>query len=67
MRKAISESRVVVIIVLFFVADRNECVKEMKRWLCEGEIIVCGRYMGSTFAYQKRTFERSYREACSMA
>ena len=52
-RKAISENRDAVTIALLFVADRNEHVKEIKKWLREGKIIICDRYIDSTFAYQK--------------
>lgn len=52
-RKAINENKDAVTIALLFVADRNEHVKEVKKWLNEGKLVICDRYMDSTFAYQK--------------
>lgn len=35
-----------------FIADRFIHVKEIKRWLDEGYIVLCDRYAESTYAYQ---------------
>jgi dTMP kinase len=39
-------------IALAFTADRNEHVKKIRKWLDEGMIVLCDRYIDSTYAYQ---------------
>jgi dTMP kinase len=35
-----------------FIADRIEHTKKIKKWLNEGKIVLCDRYIDSTYAYQ---------------
>lgn len=35
-----------------FIADRLEHVKQIKKWLNQGKIVLCDRYAESTYAYQ---------------
>jgi dTMP kinase len=35
-----------------FIADRIEHGKQIKKWLDEGKIVLCDRYVDSTYAYQ---------------
>lgn len=44
-------------ISLLFTADRYEHVKLIKNWLDEGKIIICDRYVDSTYAYQSVQLE----------
>jgi len=37
---------------LLFVADRAEHTRDMKKWIDEGNIVLCDRYYASTLAYQ---------------
>lgn len=37
---------------LLFSADRNEHVKEIKKLIDEGKIVICDRYADSTISYQ---------------
>lgn len=50
--KAIEENCSPVTIALLFMADRYEHVIQIRKWLEEKNIILCDRYMDSTFAYQ---------------
>ncbi|KAA0004028.1 MAG: dTMP kinase [Thermoplasmata archaeon] len=50
--KAIEERKDAITISLLFMADRNEHVKKIREWVEEGKIVLCDRYMDSTFAYQ---------------
>ncbi|MCD6481786.1 MAG: dTMP kinase [Thermoplasmata archaeon] len=50
--KAIEEGRDAITIALLFMADRREHIKEIEKWLSEGKIVICDRFMDSTFAYQ---------------
>ena len=52
-KKALEEKRDAVTIAFLFLADRNEHIKEIKKWLNEGKIVICDRFIDSTFAYQK--------------
>ncbi len=52
-RKALEENRDAITIAFLFMADRNEHVKKIKKWLNEGKIVICDRFADSTFAYQK--------------
>jgi len=56
-KKAIDEGRDAITIALLFLADRMEHVKEMKKWLEEGKIVLCDRYIDSTYAYQKEALK----------
>ena len=51
--KAMEEKRNAITIALLFMADRNEHIKEIKKWISQGKIVICDRFMDSTFAYQK--------------
>jgi len=37
---------------LVFIADRIEHGKQIRKWLDEGKIVLCDRYINSTYAYQ---------------
>ncbi|MBC7081671.1 MAG: dTMP kinase [Thermoplasmatales archaeon] len=50
---AISKDVDGITISLLFCADRNEHLKEIRKWLGEGKIVICDRYFDSTLAYQK--------------
>jgi len=52
-KKAIKKDVDGITIALLFSADRNEHLKEIKKWLNEGRIVICDRYFDSTIAYQK--------------
>lgn len=52
-KKALEEKRDAITIALLFMADRNEHLKEIKKWLEKGKIVICDRFIDSTFAYQK--------------
>ncbi len=51
--RAMEEKRSPVTIALLFMADRREHLNEMKKWLAEGKLVICDRFIDSTFAYQK--------------
>jgi dTMP kinase len=55
--RAIMEGTDPITIALSFMADRNEHVKKIRRWLKEGKIVICDRYADSTFAYQGAQLE----------
>ena len=44
---------------LVFIADRIEHTKQIKKWLDEGKIVLCDRYVDSTYAYQAAQLEDS--------
>ena len=50
--KAIEEKCDPVTIALAFMADRNEHVHQIRKWLKKDKSVMCDRYMDSTFAYQ---------------
>ena len=50
--KAIEENCHPLTIALTFMADRNEHVIQIRKWLEKKSIVLCDRYMDSTFAYQ---------------
>ncbi|RLF44774.1 MAG: dTMP kinase [Thermoplasmata archaeon] len=50
--RAVEEGKDAITISLLFMADRKEHVKEIHEWIGEGNIVLCDRYMDSTFAYQ---------------
>ena len=50
--KAIEEKKDAITISLLFMADRNEHLKDIHKWIEEGKVVLCDRYMDSTFAYQ---------------
>ncbi len=52
-KKALEENRDAITIALLFMADRNEHIKEIRKWLNEGKIVICDRFIDSTLAYQK--------------
>ena len=52
-RRALEEERDAVTIALLYLADRNEHVKEIIKYMEEGKIVICDRFIDSTFAYQK--------------
>lgn len=52
-KRALEEKRDAITIALLFLADRNEHIKEIKNWMEEGKIVICDRFIDSTFAYQK--------------
>jgi len=52
-KKAIDKRADGMTLALLFSADRNEHLKEIKKWLKEGKIVICDRYFDSTLAYQK--------------
>ena len=52
-KKAIEERKNVITIALLFMADRSQHVKEIKKWIEDGKIVLCDRYIDSTYAYQK--------------
>ena len=51
-KKAMNEQKNAITIALLFLADRNEHIKEIKKWIEEGKIVLCDRYIDSTIAYQ---------------
>ena len=51
-KKAMDERKDAMTIALLFLADRIEHIKEIKKWLDEGKIVLCDRYIDSTIAYQ---------------
>jgi len=51
--RAMEEKKDAITIALLFMADRNEHIKEIKRWISQGKIVICDRFIDSTFAYQK--------------
>ncbi len=51
--KAIEERKDAKTIALLFIADRIEHIIKIKKWLDEEKIVLCDRYIDSTFAYQK--------------
>jgi dTMP kinase len=55
--RSIEEKLDPITIALYFMADRNEHVKKIRRWLKEGKIVICDRYADSTFAYQGAQLE----------
>ena len=50
--KAIEENCHPLTIALTFMADRNEHVIQIRKWLEKKSVVLCDRYMDSTFAYQ---------------
>ncbi len=50
--KATEENCNPLTIALLFMADRNEHVVQIRRWLEKKSVVLCDRYMDSTFAYQ---------------
>jgi dTMP kinase len=50
--RAVEEYNHPLTIALAFMADRNEHVKQIKKWLQNGKLVLCDRYIDSTFAYQ---------------
>ena len=56
-KKAIEEGRDAITIALLFLADRREHVKEIRKWINEGKIVLCDRYIDSTYAYQKEALK----------
>lgn len=50
--KALENKMDAITVALLFMADRNEHVKKIKKWIEEGKIVICDRYIDSTFAYQ---------------
>ena len=56
-RRALEEEMDAITIALLFLADRNEHVKEIRKYMEEGKIVICDRFIDSTFAYQKEHLE----------
>ncbi|MEM2387749.1 MAG: dTMP kinase [Candidatus Thermoplasmatota archaeon] len=52
-KKAINKQADGITLALLFCADRNEHLKEIKKWIEDGKIVICDRYFDSTLAYQK--------------
>ncbi len=52
-KRALEEKRDGITIALLFMADRNEHIREIKNWMKKGKIVICDRFIDSTFAYQK--------------
>ena len=50
--RAVEEKKDAVTTAFLFAADRNEHVKEIKKWIDEGKIVICDRYADSTISYQ---------------
>jgi len=50
--KAIEEKKDAITISLLFMADRKEHLKDIRNWIKKGKVVLCDRYMDSTFAYQ---------------
>lgn len=50
--KALEGKMDAITVALLFMADRSEHVKKIKKWIAEGKIVICDRYIDSTFAYQ---------------
>lgn len=42
-----------------FIADRYEHCKQIKKWLDTGKIVLCDRYVESTYAYQAAQMQKS--------
>jgi dTMP kinase len=42
-----------------FIADRYEHCKQIKKWLDTGKIVLCDRYVESTYAYQAAQMQES--------
>ena len=40
-----------------FISDRIEHCKKIKNWLSNGKIVICDRYVDSTYAYQSAQME----------
>ncbi|HDM25066.1 dTMP kinase [Euryarchaeota archaeon ex4484_162] len=51
-KKCIEENSEPIMTTFAFIADRMQHVKELKRWLERGKIVLCDRYADSTYAYQ---------------
>ena len=51
--RAMEEQRDPITIALLFIADRKEHLSEIEKWLDEGKLVICDRFIDSTFAYQK--------------
>lgn len=51
--RAMEEKRDPITIALLFIADRKEHLNDMRKWLEEGKLVICDRFIDSTFAYQK--------------
>ncbi|KAA0015223.1 MAG: dTMP kinase [Thermoplasmata archaeon] len=60
--RAIEERKDAKTIALLFIADRNEHTIAIKKWLNEGKIVLCDRYIDSTFAYQKEHLKMEHAE-----
>ena len=58
-KKAIEEGKDAITIALLFMADRNEHIKKIKEWLRQGKIVLCDRYLDSTYAYQKEALKKA--------
>jgi len=56
-KKCIDKGADPLVIALLFVADRIEHVRKIKEWLEEGHIVLCDRYVDSTYAYQSVQLE----------
>ncbi|MDD3492948.1 MAG: dTMP kinase [Candidatus Thermoplasmatota archaeon] len=50
--RAVKEGLDAVTVSLLFTADRNQHVREIRRWLSDGTTVLCDRYVHSTIAYQ---------------
>ena len=50
--RAVEEGCHPVTLALAFMADRSEHVLQIKKWLDEGNLVLCDRYVDSTLAYQ---------------
>lgn len=50
--KTVEEKCHPVTIALTFMADRNQHVIQIRKWLEKKNLVLCDRYMDSTFAYQ---------------
>ena len=56
-KKAIEEGKDAITIALLFMADRNEHIVKIKKWINGGKIVLCDRYLDSTYAYQKEALK----------
>ncbi|MCD6222142.1 MAG: dTMP kinase [Thermoplasmata archaeon] len=56
-KKAIEEGKDAITVALLFMADRNEHISKIKNWINEGKIVLCDRYLDSTYAYQKEALK----------
>lgn len=54
-RKAVSEGWDPIATTLLFVADRAAHATDIRKWLAEGKVVLCDRYVHSTYAYQSVT------------